>query len=53
MAGKGGFPQAATYCATKHAVVGLSEAIRAELVDTGVEVSYVMPSFVNTELTSG
>jgi NAD(P)-dependent dehydrogenase (short-subunit alcohol dehydrogenase family) len=53
MAGKGGFPQAATYCATKHAVVGLSEAIRAELVDTGVDVSYVMPSFVDTELTVG
>ena len=36
-AGKVGLPGGATYCATKHAVVGLSEAVRAELRDTGVE----------------
>lgn len=53
MAGKGGFPNAATYCATKHAVVGFSEAVRAELRDTGVAVSCVMPAVVNTELTLG
>ncbi len=29
IAGKGGFPGGATYCATKHAVVGLTEALRA------------------------
>ena len=52
-AGKGGFPGGATYCATKHAVVGLSEAVRAELRDTGVDVSCVMPAVVNTELGSG
>ena len=53
MAGKSGFPGAATYCATKHAVVGLSESIRGELKDSGVEISCVMPSIVNTELASG
>jgi NAD(P)-dependent dehydrogenase (short-subunit alcohol dehydrogenase family) len=52
-AGKVGLPGGATYCATKHAVVGLSEAVRAELRDTGVEVSVVMPAVVNTELGSG
>jgi NADP-dependent 3-hydroxy acid dehydrogenase YdfG len=52
-AGKGGFPHAATYCATKHAVVGVSEAVMAELRDTGVEISVVMPALVNTELGSG
>jgi len=52
-AGKGGFPGGATYCATKHAVVGLSEAVRGELVDTDIEVSCVMPAVVNTELGSG
>lgn len=52
-AGKAGFPGGATYCATKHAVVGLSEAVRGELRDTGVEVSVVMPAVVNTELGSG
>ncbi len=52
-AGKGGVPGIATYSATKHAVVGLSEAVRAELRGSGVEVVCVMPTVVNTELTSG
>jgi len=52
-AGKGGVPGIATYSATKHAVVGLSEAIRAELRGSGLEVACVMPTVVNTELTSG
>jgi NADP-dependent 3-hydroxy acid dehydrogenase YdfG len=53
VAGRAGFPHLATYCATKHGVVGLSEAVRAELRGTGIEVSVVMPSLVNTELISG
>ncbi|HWW68164.1 MAG TPA: SDR family oxidoreductase [Solirubrobacterales bacterium] len=52
-AGKGGFPGIATYSATKHAVVGLSEAVRAELRGSGVEIACVMPTVVNTELTAG
>jgi NADP-dependent 3-hydroxy acid dehydrogenase YdfG len=52
-AGKGGFPGGATYCGTKHFVVGTSEAVRLELRGTGVEVSCVMPVIVNTELASG
>jgi NAD(P)-dependent dehydrogenase (short-subunit alcohol dehydrogenase family) len=53
IAGRSGFPHLATYCATKHGVVGLSEAARVELRDTGVEVSVVMPSIVRTELATG
>ncbi|ANN15421.1 short-chain dehydrogenase [Amycolatopsis orientalis] len=53
MAGKAGFPGAATYCATKHAVVGLSESVHLELRGTGVLVSCVMPAVVRTELASG
>jgi len=52
-AGKAGFPGGATYCATKHAVVGLSEAIRAETRGSGIDISVVMPVVVNTELGSG
>jgi NADP-dependent 3-hydroxy acid dehydrogenase YdfG len=52
-AGKAGFPGGATYCATKHAVIGVSEAVRAELIDTEIDISYVMPAVVNTELGSG
>lgn len=52
-AGKMGFPGGATYCATKHGVVGLSEAIRAEVRGTDIGISLVMPVVVNTELGSG
>jgi len=52
-AGKWGIAGGATYCATKHAVVGLSEALRQELRGTGVSVSVVMPTVVNTDLGSG
>jgi short-subunit dehydrogenase len=54
-AGKFGAPGGATYSATKHAVVGLTEAIRGELrlMGIGIDVSYVMPFVVNTELGSG
>jgi NADP-dependent 3-hydroxy acid dehydrogenase YdfG len=52
-AGKAGFPGGATYCATKHAVVGLTEAIRAEVYGTGIETSVVMTIVVHTELGSG
>ena len=46
-AGKAGFPGGATYCASKHAVVGLSEAIRAEVRGTEIDVSVVMPVVVH------
>jgi NADP-dependent 3-hydroxy acid dehydrogenase YdfG len=54
-AGKYGSPGGATYSATKHAVVGLTEAVRGELhlMDAHIDVSYVMPFVVNTELGSG
>jgi short-subunit dehydrogenase len=53
VAGKGGFPYLATYCASKHAVVGISEAVKSEYGESGIEVSCVMPALVDTELTSG
>ncbi|MFZ2112653.1 MAG: SDR family oxidoreductase [Solirubrobacteraceae bacterium] len=54
-AGKFGAPGGATYSATKHAVVGLSEAVRGELrlMKANVDMSYVMPFVVNTELGGG
>lgn len=51
--GRIALPGAATYSASKFAVVGLSEAMRAELRDVPVEVSVVLPVVVNTELASG
>jgi NAD(P)-dependent dehydrogenase (short-subunit alcohol dehydrogenase family) len=52
-AGKTAIPGIATYSGTKYAVVGISEATRAELRGSGVEVHCVMPTVVNTELTAG
>jgi NAD(P)-dependent dehydrogenase (short-subunit alcohol dehydrogenase family) len=53
IAGKGGYPGGVTYCATKHAVVGLTEGLRSELRGTGIELHQVLPIGVNTELYSG
>src|SRR5947209_2241709 len=53
VAGKAGFPHLATYCATKHAVVGVSEAVSRELEGRGIDFTCVMPALVNTELTAG
>ncbi|UTI66682.1 SDR family oxidoreductase [Paraconexibacter antarcticus] len=52
-AGLIGFAGGGSYCGTKHYVIGVSEALRAELRGSGVEVSCVMPAVVNTELASG
>jgi NADP-dependent 3-hydroxy acid dehydrogenase YdfG len=52
-AGRLGFPGGATYCATKFFVVGLSESLHAELHESGVHVSCVLPGVVDTELVSG
>jgi short-subunit dehydrogenase len=42
-------PYSAVYSATKHAVVGLSHALRGELSGSGVKVSVVYPSTTATE----
>lgn len=46
-------PLAAPYTASKHAVVGLGQALRAEAAEHGVRVTVVCPGFVNTPLLSG
>jgi short-subunit dehydrogenase len=53
LAGEGYVPGAATYCASKHAVVGFTDTARLEYRKTGVKFSIVLPTFVNTELTAG
>ncbi len=42
-------PYSTLYSATKHAVVGLSHALRGELSGTGVKVSAVYPATTRTE----
>ena len=53
MVGKVSAPGGATYVASKHAVVGLTEAVAAENADHGLDFSIVMPAVVRTELGSG
>lgn len=53
MAAKVTTPGIATYCATKFAVAALSRAVRAEVANTKVSITTVMPGAVKTELTSG
>lgn len=53
MAGVVPTPGAATYCSSKHAVVGFCEALHWELRGTGVDLSYVLPTLANTELAAG
>jgi NAD(P)-dependent dehydrogenase (short-subunit alcohol dehydrogenase family) len=43
----------ATYCASKHAVLGFTDSARLEYRAAGVKFSSVLPTFVNTELVSG
>ncbi len=43
-------PSMAAYNVSKAAVVALSESLRAEVVDEGVEVSVACPSFFKTKL---
>lgn len=52
-AGKAGLVGGSIYCATKFGVVGLTEALRRELHGSGVGVSCVMPSPVDTAMGHG
>ncbi|MBM3351171.1 MAG: SDR family oxidoreductase, partial [Betaproteobacteria bacterium] len=45
-----GFPHYATYSATKFAIHGFSQALRRELIDTDIGVTYVAPRSVNTPM---
>jgi len=51
--GRVALPNGASYSASKHAVVGFTEAMRAELAPAGVEVGMVLPVIVNTALGAG
>ncbi|MFD2644775.1 SDR family oxidoreductase [Pseudomonas japonica] len=47
-----GYPGYATYCASKFALRGFSEALRRELADTSVNVLYAAPRATRTSMNS-
>jgi NAD(P)-dependent dehydrogenase (short-subunit alcohol dehydrogenase family) len=53
VAGKSPVPGGASYCATKAAIVSLTETARIEYAGSGVSFTCVMPSFTATDLISG
>jgi 3-hydroxybutyrate dehydrogenase len=51
-AGLTGYAFTSAYCASKHALVGLTRALAVELARTGVTVNAVCPGFVDTEMSA-
>lgn len=52
VAGKSGNPLSAPYCTSKHALEGLSESLRRELMLFGIDVIIVAPGAVKTPIWS-
>lgn len=48
VAGLRAYPRHGAYCATKHALIGWAEALRCELLGSGVDVSIICPPAVDT-----
>jgi NAD(P)-dependent dehydrogenase (short-subunit alcohol dehydrogenase family) len=47
-----GAPKRAVYCASKHALEGLTKAMAVELAPEGIRVNSVCPTFIATPLTA-
>ena len=52
VSGKSGFPMLSAYTAAKHAIEGLSESLRREMMLFGIDVIIVAPGIVKTPIWS-
>lgn len=46
----GSIPNSAIYCASKHAVIGLTKTVASELADSHIRVNVIAPGAVQTGL---
>lgn len=51
-AGVMGIPGRSAYAASKHALHGFFESLEAEQINCQLHVSYILPGFINTEITA-
>jgi 3-hydroxybutyrate dehydrogenase len=52
-AGRAGYAYTSAYCASKHALVGLTRALAAEIAKTPVTVNAICPGWVRTDMSKG
>ena len=48
-----GSPRRTLYCASKHAIEGMTKALAWELGTAGIRVNSICPTFIETAMTAG
>ncbi|MCY1224770.1 3-alpha-(or 20-beta)-hydroxysteroid dehydrogenase [compost metagenome] len=53
VAGVKGMPYGAAYCASKHGVIGLTQAVAKEYGKYGIRINAICPGFIKTAMSAG